>query len=399
MSFLKYTPLPYILIYVLTGLILPLGIDNFLITERTRFWESPVLDITHIISVVIFLLLITLLSSVFDSRKVIRLTGLFRLPVWLFNGLVNSIVIVFILVVIFSLLDGVSFSKIRHSGSISDGGLLGILYAILLPCVRFILIFELISKIKGVTKSGISKNLKWVLLLVLLLSISSMRSGFDIILTVLCLSRSPLNILKLRNLIIGGVLVISVGFVYKFGDAVEAYYYIQDSDYLQRVLSVRTTSGIHSTSAIISDDNTNIDMLDTALDTSWYRLGKLFGTPIDRPVSTINRQNFENIAILPEVLPNAGVSPGFLASVWSLGVFSGTVMILLLLPILGILAAGNANLAMILLLYYGGASVVFENPVNIFVIPSEIHLIGLISLMYAGQFVKRNRSIRARSKT
>ena len=396
MSYLKKTPLPFFVIYVFFGLVLPLFIERNLISEESMFWRSFAVDPEQVTGVVILLLLIMLISTLFDSRKIIRGVGLLRLPSWLCLVLINSILISFLIVVALSIGDGVNFAKIRHAGSLSDGGTLGIFYAALLPCVRFILILDIISKVAGLTRPELNRKVKWLLLIAFIMSISSMRSGFDLFLIILSLSRSPLNFLRLRYLVLCSTLVITIGFVYKFGDPIKAFNYIQDSKYIEMVLSVRATSGIHSASAAISSDENNSDMLATALETSWYRISKIFGQDSERPEATINRQNFEKIALSPDLLPRAGASPGLLASLWSLGAFSGTLMLLFLLPILGILSAGNVNVVMMFLVYYGGAFVVFENPVNLFVFPSEIHLLGFISLVYANRFSKRNSVVSAR---
>ncbi|MDC1478444.1 hypothetical protein N8214_03430 [Pseudomonadales bacterium] len=381
------TPFIFIVIYLCSGIIVPVGIDFFFISPEFSFWKSPQFELIEILAVIVIVCAIALTSLLFDSKKTLRLIRLFKFPGVFGGALINIILYLFLVTIFVMVFLGVDFSKIRHSGSLSEGGFTSLLYAFLLPCVRFILIFQLVSKLTNLASFKLSKITIYLLLLSMIFSISSMRSAFDILLCLLVLSGNPKIYFKKRLLFIGIIIVISTGFLYKFGNFAQAASYLSSIDYIKKVASVRTTSGIHSLSAAVQNDfKGEFDSSVLGVATSIYRLDRLLGLEAVRPEKTINRANFEAIVDDSEILPNAGASPGFLAGIIQLGPVYSPFVVLLVLFTLSILSVGNVNVVASLFLYYGAGLLLFENPANLIVFPSEIHLLMFIAYIYGSRF-------------
>jgi len=381
----KNSPLKFLFFYLFFTLGLGLGVEFFLV-EDFSFWQSPPIELDS------FLLFLGVLTGVaviflfFDYENALRFFCLIRVPRFLAISTVSLVTISFILLVAYLKVIGISFSTIRHGGSVSSLGAGPMFYFQLLPLLRIVLLFELVAVWKYRQRSLIAPLGLILLLSALLLSYSSMRSGFDILLCLLLFPgvRSRLS-LKAVFLIVPALLV--AGFIYKASDLSSLVNRLGEPGYIETVASVRTTSSLHSLRSSLAEvlsEDVGTNYINANLGVSLYRVALVLGQEGDKVEKTHSRLNYERIAIDSEVHPRAGASPGFIAGILDLGLIFGVLATIWTAFALSCISDTSGDSILNLVVLYSILGL-FESPGNILILTSPFYMYLFIAWIYLSQ--------------
>ena len=351
----------------------------------------PRMDTEYLLYLGLFITLNLLMLVM--SLGIVRRMPLLRAVSGNYSMFIKSLVLVApllaqVLIVIVLLLSSTDFATLRHAGNaISSASIFVKIFFVLMfitrPAFYFIAVSVLLGTLK-LDKFYVSYML--LFLLVSILTISSMRSFFDIILATYLSLGFAFNFryeIKTFHVVIGGFLLFSGGIWYKIKDLNSFLENTVLTDYVATVLVERISISIASYINAVEYMMTSMaPFKDTAVGifgVALHRFECLIASCYEKDFSTLAKINYDNIFVNYYLLPNSGATPGFFAiSVYSFPYYF--MMALVTLYVIKTIC-GHRKVA-----FFKATIVVFsigsllKNPSDIFVFPSEGFCFVLVTL-------------------
>jgi hypothetical protein len=363
------------------------------------FWESvegiffvPTYTFTQLLFTLLYLILAIIsvglaLLFAFHTNINVRLNSMQRRIIYFF--IFTSPIIIQFFILLYLLNQGVEFRSIRHSGLVILGSSLAMkvyfgLSFITRPAYYMIFIALLLKRIKFEPNIAF---ISFLFLLISLLSISSMRSFFDIAISSYLLICYLFKFQIKINFIYAGLSLFFVligGFLYKSVELFQSIPIIFAFDYLKIVLIERTglniMSFLNAISFMVNDESAVHEVLRGTLGVSLHKIQCLFTSCAPRDFATLSRLNYEIVSPVSHLLPIAGASQGLFATAvytFPFGILLFYINFLIICWVCDHKKTSYINSFIILFCF----ATTFKDPIEFLIIPSEGFLMLFVVLL------------------